>query len=95
MIKCKSTQGMSIGRLDTPFSISDSEELNFSGVESDIIEFVCIRILSCKIISKKVMLPESNSGEISMKVFGSSAVVEVVDRVTGSMAEELAQVDWN
>lgn len=41
------------------------------------------------------MLPEANSGEISMKIFGGSAVVEVVYRVTGSMAEDLAQVDWN
>jgi hypothetical protein len=86
---------MSICRLNAPVSISDSEELNLSWVESDIIEFVCRRILSCKISSKKIMLPESNSGEISMKVFGSSAVVEVVYRVTGSMTEELAQVDWN
>jgi hypothetical protein len=95
MRKCKSTQGMSIGRLDTPVSISDSEELNFTGVQSDIIEFACCRILGCEISSKKVMLPEANSGEISMKVFGSSAVVEVVDRITGSMTEELAQVDWS
>lgn len=86
---------MSIGRLNTPVSISDSEELNFSGVQSDIMEFVCCRILSCELSSKEVMLPETNSGEISMKVLGGSAVVEVVDRVTGSMVEELAQVDWN
>ncbi len=95
MIKCKSSQGMSIGRLNTPVSISDSEKLNFSGVQSDIIEFVSCRILSCEISSKEVVLPETNSGEISMKFFGGSGVVEVVDRVTGSMAEELAQVDWN